>query len=142
MTVWDTPLLDSLFRQPVEDSLGVLLLRDMCLIADAQGHAPLNTLAQRFRNFFRRRRSEGKQEERADVLAGTLFSDQTVEWCEHKIVESALPHVSQFLRAEGADIAFRPDTWSGWSPGFRKAVRHMTDIRLIEYFDTRVEGGW
>ncbi len=141
--IWDDQLLEELFRDPLSDSLRMLILRDMALIADDAGRAPLATLAQRFRNFFAKRQQEGKREERDEVLAsrGALSQRSLESW--HKFIsEHVLAEVSDFVLAEEERLAFRPELWARWSPGFRKALRNIAETRLIEYFETRVEGGW
>lgn len=140
---WDRPLLDSLFREPMSDCLRMLILRDMALIADDAGRAPIATLAQRFRNFFRKRCQEGKREERAEVLASREpLSEQSLEWWQKSINDYAVAEIDDFVFRNDDHLAFRPELWPHWTPGFRKALRNVAEARLIEYFDTRVEGGW
>ena len=135
---WDRALLDSLFRELMDDCLCMLLLRDMALIADDDGRAPIGTLAQRFRNFFSKRHQEGKQEERIHVLV----SNQSLEWWQRVIAERATVQASDFFVRENDYLAFRTELWTNWTPGFRKALRNVAETRLIEYFETRVDGGW
>jgi hypothetical protein len=141
--IWDRPLLDSLFSEPMDDCLRMLILRDSALIANESGRAPLSTLAQRFRNFFLKRRQEGKHEERAEVFASDQpLSDKSVDWWQRKIVERATATASDFVVYADDYVVFHPERWSRWTPGFRKALRNIAEARLLEYFDTRVEGGW
>ncbi len=144
---WDRALLDSLFGEPVGDPLRLLILRDMALIADDTGGAPIAILAQRFRNFFHKRCQEGKREERADVLASAFASNEPLsgkplDWWQRFIAERARANASDLVVHDGERLAFRSELWARWTPGFRKALRNIAEARLIEYFDTRVEGGW
>ncbi len=136
---FDRALLEELWRAAVDDPLALLLLRDMCLIADADGRAPIHTLALRSRNFFRKRRAEGKAEGADPASLG--WGDQPVAWWAEQIAGAPLKALSRLLRRQGDDIRFA-ELWTHWTPGFRRAVRHMADLRLIEYFETRVAGGW
>ena len=140
---WDRELLQELFREPLSDCLRVLIVRDLALIADDAGRAPLATLAQRFRNFFGKRQQEAKREERAEVLgSGEALSQRSLAWWQKSIKEYALAEVDDFVVPEEDHLAFRPELWAKWSPAFRKALRNIAETRLIEYFETRVEGGW
>jgi hypothetical protein len=141
---WDHALLEALWRQPVHDSFRMLLLRDMCLIAGQDGRVPIKTLAQRFRNFFRKRSLEGKHEERDDVSsAEPRLCEQSIEWWEHIILEQPYADLKgDLLLHEGEDLLWISELWTSWSTGFRKALRNTAETRLIEYFEIHVEGGW
>jgi hypothetical protein len=144
---WDSQLLNTLWQAEGHDPLALLLLRDMALIADEHGHAPLVTLATRFRNFFRKRRAEGKAELAAgDVDAAASPAEPgewTVEWWTEDIVNRALDGMNrQLMHRVGEDMAWNAASWSSWSPGFRKALRNIAEAKLIEYFERRVAGGW
>src|SRR5512141_1463674 len=119
--VWERELLQELFREPLSDCLRVLIVRDLALIADDAGRAPLATLAQRFRNFFAKRQQEGKREERAEVLgSGEPLSQRSLAWWQKSIKEYALAEVDDFVVPEEDHLAFRPELWAKWSPAFRK----------------------
>jgi hypothetical protein len=140
---WDRALLDSLFGEPTDDCLRMLLIRDMALIADENGRAPIATLAQRFRNFFRKRSQEGKREERAEILASDQpLSGQSLDWWQRIVTERSTANASDFVIQDRDYLVFRSELWSRWTPGFRRALRNIAEARLLEYFDTRVEGGW
>jgi hypothetical protein len=135
---WDQELLDSLFREPMRDSLRMLMIRDMALLAGNTGRAPVATLAQRFSNFFGKRHQEGKREERTHVLV----SNQSLEWWQRVIRERAAREIRDLMIVDGDYLAFKPERWPQWTPGFRKAVRNVAETRLIEYFESRVETPW
>jgi hypothetical protein len=144
---WDSALLDSLFREPMDSCVRLLIVRDMALIADDSGRAPIATLAQRFRNFFRKRLQEAKAEERPQMVAETCASngplcEQSLDWWQRMTVDRALASVGDLVFYDGDHLAFRAEHWSRWTPGFRKALRNIAEARLIEYFETRVDGGW
>jgi hypothetical protein len=141
---WDRALLEALWLEPVHDCFEMLLLRDMCMLAAEDGRVSINLLAQRFRNFFRKRIVEGKQEERPDVSAAEpRLCEQSVEWWERMIAEQLNSDLKgTLLLQEGNEMFWHPQLWPFWTIGFRKAIRNIAEIRLIEYFDTRVEGGW
>ncbi len=146
--LWDQVLLNRVWRLSCDDPTSLLLLRDMALIADDHGHAPLVTLATRFRNFFRKRRADGK----AELAPGEMPhpsappappGEWTVEWWTETILSRALTGMSsQLIHRDGEDLVWDADGWSQWSPGFRKALRNVAEAKLIEYFETRVAGGW
>lgn len=146
--VWDRSLLDQLWQSPTHDPLVLLLLRDMALIADDHGRAPLVTLATRFRNFFRKRRAEGKAERAPDEAAHaipppTAPGEWTVEsWIEIILARALAGLNSQLMHRDGDGLVWNAGLWSHWTPGFRKALRNVAETRLIEYFDSRVQGGW
>jgi hypothetical protein len=144
---WDEAALNLVWQSPPSDALVLLLVRDMCLIADDHGRAPLLTLATRFRNFFRKRVQEGKAE--LDVTGAASLGinepwrEQSIEWWSATIASRILPNIYRdWLTCDGNDVSWSPELWAGWSPGFRKALRNAAEIRLIQYFETRVEGGW
>lgn len=144
---WDEAALELLLRSPLSHPLAILLVRDMCLIADDDGRAPLLTLATRFRNFFRKREQEGRAgldvPVAADMAAETPLSQQSMDWWSAMIVDRVLPATPcDWLGCDGDYIAWNPQVWVRWSSGFRKALRNAAEIRLIQYFETRVEGGW
>ncbi len=145
---WDHALLDAIWQIRLRDPLALLLLRDMALIADHQGRAPLVTLATRFRNFFRKRRAEGKAEFAAldsTVVAASGFDsgEWTVEWWTEAILSRALTDLNaKLMHRDGDSLVWATGTWTRWSPGFRKAIRNIAETRLIEYFDTKAAGGW
>lgn len=145
---WDRRLLDTIWEAQADAPLSLLLLRDMALIADGNGRAPLVTLATRFRNFFRKRRAEGKAElahsETPHAPTATAVPGEwTVEWWTEAILTRALTGMnSGLMHRDGDDLVWNPDTWPHWTPGFRKALRNVAEARLIEYFETRVAGGW
>lgn len=145
---WDTALLNTIWQGPPQEPLALLLLRDMALIADVHGHAPLVTLATRFRNFFRKRRAEGKAELAPagaphEAAPEATPGEWTVEWWTEIILKRALVGLnSELMHRDGNDVAWNSDLCSRWSPGFRKALRNLVEAKLIEYFETRVQGGW
>lgn len=140
---WDSAVLDEVLHSRGADPLRMLLVRDMCLIANEDGRAPLLTLATRFRNFFRKRGQEGKAELDPGAIATLRIAgspgEQTVDWWSATIVERLL---DERLSQHGDDLLWRSELWSGWSAGFRKALRNAAEIRLIEYFENNVVGGW
>ncbi len=144
--IWDRALLDALLHEDMSDSLRMLIVRDMALIADDAGRAPLPTLAQRIRNFFSKRLHEGKCKEHSEALAGVLYGKnaerQNLQAWEKLISAYAAASVGDFVAIDKDVLTFRPDLWSRWTPSFRKALRNVAETRLIEYFETRVEGGW
>jgi hypothetical protein len=141
---WDRALLEALWHAPVNDCFEMLLVRDMCMLATDDGRVSVNLLAQRFRNFFRKRTVEGKHEERPDVSsAEPRLCEQSVEWWEGMIAEQPNSDLKgTMLLHEGKELVWNPALWSRWTIGFRKALRNVAETRLIEYFDTHVEGGW
>jgi hypothetical protein len=141
---WDRALLDALWSTPVHDCFEMLLVRDMCMLAADDGRVSVNLLAQRFRNFFRKRTVEGKREESPDVSAAEpRLCEQSVEWWEHMIADQLNSELKgSLLLQEGSEMVWHPQLWPFWTTGFRKALRNVAETRLIEYFDTRVEGGW
>lgn len=146
-TIWDRALLDALFREPMSDCIRMLILRDMALIADESGRAPLATLAQRIRNFFAKRRQEGKTEERTEVLAiyprhNEQDAQHSIELWRQWISDYAMSEIDDLMLPEDDHLTFLPELWMRWTPSFRKALRNIAETRLIEYFDSQVEGGW
>lgn len=143
---WDEAALNLLWQSPLSHPLALLLVRDMCLIADENGRAPLLTLATRFRNFFRKRAQEGKAEfdvpEIANLGVSGHLGEQSVEWWSATIASRVSNAYLGWLGSDGDHIVWNPQVWARWSSGFRKALRNAAEIRLIEYFETRVEGGW
>ncbi len=139
-------MLDAFLHEEMSDSLRMLILRDMALIADDSGRAPLPTLAQRIRNFFSKRLHEGKCQEHSQVLARVLSGQnaepQKLELWEKLISDYAAASLSDLVAIDKDVLTFRPDLWLRWTPSFRKALRNIAETRLIEYFETRVEGGW
>jgi len=141
---WDRALLDALWRTPVNDCFEMLLVRDMCMLAADDGRVSINLLAQRFRNFFKKRTVEGKREESPDVSAAEpRLCEQSVEWWEHMITDQLNSELKgTMLLQDGSVMIWHPELWSRWSIGFRKALRNVAETRLIEYFENHVEGGW
>lgn len=144
---WDKDALDSMLQASGMDPLALLLVRDMCLISDDDGRAPLVTLATRFRNFFRKRAVEGKAEldatSKASLKIPGLAGGQSVEWWSAAITERVLPRAPRdWLRCEGCDVVWNSGLWTRWSSGFRKALRNAAEIKLIDYFEANVHGGW
>ncbi len=144
--IWDRALLEALFQQQMSDCVPMLIIRDLALVADNDGRAPLPTLAQRFRNFFAKRSQERKCRERPEVLTsvlqGSTSSSDDLESWRTLISDYASAELRDLVLVDEDVLAFRPDLWSRWPPGFRKALRDLAEMRLIEYFETLVKGGW
>lgn len=135
---WDDEFLDSFWREPLPDPLLALLVRDMCMVADEQGRAPLEILATRFRNFFRKRREEGRtplDAARATHLGveAADLADQTVPWWRERVVEIACE--TELFHCETESVLWVPGLWSNWSAGFKKALRNIAEAKLIAYFE-------
>lgn len=144
---WDSPTLDLIWHAQPKEPLAVLLLRDMALVADEHGRAPILTLATRFRNFFRKRRAEGKSElaegEVPHVADAGVPGEWTVEWWAETVVTRGLVGMNcEFMHRSGEELVWNADCWTRWSPGFRKALRNVAEAKLIEYFERNAEGGW
>lgn len=125
--IWNRELLDSLWREPMDGFMRMLIIRDMALIADENGCAQAGVLAQRFRNLFAKRQHE--------------LSDRPVDWWTGEISKTAESIIGDLCTVDGSTVAFKNDLWLSWSDGFRKALRDVAEARVIEYLETH-EGGW
>lgn len=139
---WNQDLLESIWHagprsEFAADPIAMLVVRDMCMIADGTGRAPLATLATRFRNFFRKRREEHKN-------AGVDFPPELIDSVEHwaEAIRNNRVFSDRLMLLIGDDLAWKPELWSHWSQGFKKALRNMAELKLIEYFETHVPGGY
>jgi hypothetical protein len=145
---WDSAILDAIWNAQPQEPLPLLLLRDMSLIADEHGRAPIVTLATRFRNFFRKRRAEYKAElAQGDIPGATDASavpgEWTIErWAETVVTRGLVGMNRDFMHRDGEELVWNADRRARWSPGFRKALRNVAEAKLIEYFERNVEGGW
>jgi hypothetical protein len=142
---WDKKFLECIWGERMTLCYKMLLIKEMMDHADEQGSLALRVLAKQFKAFFEERRAAGKIEDNPNRFkrGEALLSERSIEDWERNILSEPVAHLKSLpLEVDGSIIRWSPEYWQRWSPGFRRAVRNTAEVRLIEYFDRSVPGGF
>jgi hypothetical protein len=144
MPQWNGELLESIWREKMSLSYKMPLIREMIDAADAGGCVALKEMAGRFQQFFVDRRAAGKMEDNPNRFREEpAISERTLSAWERTILGEPVAHMHEVpIIADGSNLRWRPEVWPMWSDGFKKAIRNTAEVRLIEYFDKSVPGGF
>jgi hypothetical protein len=142
---WDKKLLDSIWTERMTLCYKMLLICEIVDGADSEGKMSLKELAGQFQAFFKERHAQGKAEENPNRfrMGEATLSDRPIEQWERTILEEPVAHIKTLpIKHDGLFVQLAPEVWPTWTPGFRTALKKTAEVRLIEYFENNVPGGY
>ena len=96
-------------------------------------------------NVFKDRKAAGKKEDNPNRFkhGEAVLSDRSVEEWEQTMLKEPLAHIKALpIKQDGHAVSWDPVRWRNWSPGFGLAIKKTAEVRLIEYFERSVPGGY
>ena len=130
-------------KQPMTFCYKMLLLEGMCELTDDAGRVRLQSLAERFQEFFVSRSIRQKTEENPNrVKASVLSSRGLSEWMR-VIRDQPVRYLTEsFVLDEGNWIRWAPRIWTQWNSELKREILAASHDRLIRYFNRHVPGGF
>jgi hypothetical protein len=136
-------LLYDIETQPMTLCYKMLLLEGMCELTNDTGRVPLESLAERFQEFFVLRSTQGKAEENPNrVKSGILSNRSLSEWM--RVIRDQPVHylTESFVVDEGTWIRWAPRVWGQWNHDLKREILAACRDRLVRYFNRYVPGGF
>lgn len=129
-------LLADIKKQKMTLSYKMLLLILMAEMADEDGRVSIGSLAERFKEYFVRRRLEGRQQENPNMTGHDRLADRTLgKWASTIRVMPVLHLTNRFLIDEVTSVRWAPAIWEKWSTGLKEEIIITATMRLVEYFN-------
>lgn len=142
---WDKKLLDAIWGERMTLCYKMLLICKLIDSADTEGRVSLRKLAEEFQQFFRDRNAAAKKEDNPNRFkhGETVLSDRSVEEWERTILDEPITHIKTLpIRHDEGTISWDLGHWQSWSAGYKLAIKKTAEVRLIEYFEKNVPGGY